>query len=89
MQVALLTFIASVWYSSSFSLTKFHVALHLNTFLRDVPMELTGQLDPSKSWTVKFIYGDQEKDVVVPEDCSMLEAAEKQFSDAPSSCRKF
>ena len=31
------------------------------TLLREVPLELTGQLDPKKSWDVKFIFGDQEK----------------------------
>jgi hypothetical protein len=31
------------------------------TLLREIPIELTGQLDPKKSWDVKIIFGDQEK----------------------------
>ena len=31
------------------------------TLLRDVPLELTGQLDPKKTWDVKFIFRGEEK----------------------------
>ena len=52
-----------------------------------VPMELTGQLDPSKKWEVRVKYGDQEKVVLVSEDTSMLELGEKEFDGVDSSCR--
>ena len=47
------------------------------TLLREVPLELTGQLDPSKSWSVKFVFGADEKDIVCPEDSSLLEIGNK------------
>lgn len=53
----------------------------------DVPLELTGQLDPSKKWDVKFIYKGEEKVVSVSEDCSFLEMGEKIFDGVESSCR--
>jgi ferredoxin len=50
------------------------------------PVEIAYQLDPSKSWDVKFIFNGEENTVSVKEDCSMLEASEKIF-DVESSCR--
>jgi 2Fe-2S iron-sulfur cluster binding domain len=55
--------------------------------LAAVPLELTGQLDPKKSWEVSFVLDGVEKKMNVPEDMSLLEAAEKLYEDAPSSCR--
>jgi hypothetical protein len=52
-----------------------------------VPLELTGQLDPSKKWDVKFIYNGEEKMMSVPEDTCFLECGEKLWDDVPSSCR--
>jgi len=59
----------------------------ITTALRDVPLELTGQLDPSKKWDVKFIFGGEEKVVSVSEGTSFLDTGEKIFNDVPSSCR--
>eukprot|EP01041_Mallomonas_annulata_P000445 gene445-799_t len=58
-----------------------------NTILRECPVELTGQLNAANSWPVKFIFQGQEKEIIVPEDSSLLEVAEKHFSNPPSSCR--
>lgn len=58
-----------------------------STKLREVPMELIDQLDPAKSWEVKFVLGDEEKTAIVSEDTSLLEAGEKIFPNVPSSCR--
>lgn len=58
-----------------------------NLVLKDVPLELTGQLDPSKKWDVKFIYKGEEKIVSIAEDCSVLEMGEKIFDGIDSSCR--
>jgi ferredoxin len=55
--------------------------------LNKIPLELTGKLDPSKSWDVKFIFNGEEKIVSVPEDSSVLEIAEKNFDGVDSSCR--
>lgn len=55
--------------------------------LKDVPLELTGQLDPSKVWPVKFIFKGEEKIINVSEGTSFLEASEKSFDDVESSCR--
>jgi ferredoxin len=57
------------------------------TLLREVPLELTGQLDPKKSWDVKLVFGDQEKIVSISEDTSVLQKAEKVFKGVQSSCR--
>lgn len=57
------------------------------TALRDVPLELTGQLDPSKKWDVKFIFEGEEKVVSISEDTSFLDMGEKLFDGVPSSCR--
>jgi ferredoxin len=59
----------------------------ITTTLRDVPLELTGQLDPSKKWDVKFIFDGEEKVVSVSEGTSFLDVGEKIFNDVPSSCR--
>eukprot|EP01035_Chromulina_nebulosa_P018176 gene18176-23834_t len=50
-------------------------------------MELTGRLDPSKKWLVKFIYKGEEKEVEITEATSFLEIGEKIFEDVESSCR--
>ena len=54
--------------------------------MMSVPLELEGQLDPTKSWEVKLIFDGKEKVVNVPKDCSMLEAGEKVFDGVNSSC---
>lgn len=58
-----------------------------STKLMDVPLELEGQLDPSKSWPVKFVFNGVEKVITVSEGTSFLEAGEGNFDDVPSSCR--
>ena len=55
--------------------------------MMSVPLELEGQLNPSKSWEVKLIFKGNEKIVNIPEDCSILEAGEKVFDGVNSSCR--
>ena len=76
--------IAQAWLPSS----RFHsIASRPQTSLFEVPMELIGQLDPNQKWTVRLIYKGQEKEEVISEDTSVLEAAEKIWRDAPSSCR--
>jgi len=55
--------------------------------LYDIPLELSGRLDASRSWDVKFIFNGQEKVVSVPEDTSMLEMGESIFDGVDSSCR--
>ena len=55
--------------------------------LYDIPLELSGRLDASRSWDVKFVFNGQEKIVSVPEDKSMLEMGESIFDGVDSSCR--
>lgn len=55
--------------------------------LHEVPLELAGKLDASKSWNVKFLYEGQEKTVLVREDTCLLESGERIFDSLPSSCR--
>lgn len=55
--------------------------------LYDIPLELSGRLDASRSWDVKFVFNGQEKVVSVPEDKSMLEMGESIFDGVDSSCR--
>jgi ferredoxin len=57
------------------------------TRLPVAPLEIAGQLDAKKSWSVKFILNGVEKISEVPETTSFLEAAEGLFDDAPYSCR--
>ena len=57
------------------------------TSLYDIPLELSGRLDASRSWDVKFIFNGQEKIVSVPEDSSILEMGETIFDGVDSSCR--
>jgi hypothetical protein len=49
------------------------------TPLNEVPLELTGQLDPSKKWQVTLRLNGEEKVVNIREDQSVLEKAEKVF----------
>ena len=58
-----------------------------NSALRDVPLELDGKLDPSKSWPVKFLFRGEEKVIQISEDTSFLEAGERNFKGVQSSCR--
>lgn len=58
-----------------------------STKLHEIPLELTGKLDASKTWDVKFIFNGEEKIVNVREDTSILESAEKIFDGVQSSCR--
>ena len=55
--------------------------------LNVIPLEISGKVDPSKSWPVKFILNGEEKIHTVKEGTSMLEAAEQIYTDAPYSCR--
>ena len=75
-------------YTNAFFASKKFLSTRITSLLRECPLELTGQLDPSKSWPVKFVYGDKETEFTVAEDCSLLEAAESLFDDVPSSCSK-
>lgn len=52
----------------------------------EVPLELEGQLDPSRSWDVKLTYKGEVKTIKVSEGTCILEAAETEW-DAPCSCR--
>lgn len=64
-----------------------HQRLISDTRLYKVPLELSKDLDPTRSWEVKFIFEGVEKVAVVREDTSLLESGEQLFEDAPSSCR--
>jgi len=68
------------WHGSYRKSIKQHIAM-------SAPLEIASQLDPSKSWDVKFIFKGQEKTVSVKEDCSILEMGESIFDDVESSCR--
>ena len=52
-----------------------------------VPLELAGQLDPTKKWKVKFVYKGETKEVEVSEGSSALEVGETLWDDVESSCR--
>ena len=49
------------------------------TLLNEVPLELTGRLDPSRKWDVTLEFNGVEKVVSVSEGDSILEVAEKNF----------
>ena len=57
------------------------------TSLLDVPLELEGQLDPKKTWKVKFVYKGETKEVDMSEGTSALEIGESLWDDVDSSCR--
>jgi ferredoxin len=61
--------------------------VRLSTRLQNVPMELTGTLDPNVKWPVKLIFRGEERVIQISEATCVLEAAEKIWRDAPSSCR--
>lgn len=74
------------------SLTEaFHTSLKPSRFitrsLNAVPLEIKDKVDPNKKWSVKFILNGVEKEAVVSETTSLLEAAEKLYKNAPYSCR--
>jgi ferredoxin len=74
-------------YALKFTSLGHRLARSTITKLHDIPMELTGQLDPNTKWNVKLIYRGEERIINISEDTSVLEAAEKLWDDAPSSCR--
>lgn len=63
------------------------MATSSSTRLLDIPLELEGQLDPSKAWEVKFVFNGEEKTVKIPEDKCVLVAGEEIFDGVDSSCR--
>lgn len=76
--VLLLCINVVIGFKSSLFNSNFNQQNKLSKFvLRKIPLELEGQLDPNKSWSVKFIFNDVEKIVNVPESTSFLEAGEK------------
>jgi hypothetical protein len=52
-------------------------ALRASTSLAAMPMELTGQLDPSRKWDVTLEFNGETKVVSIAEGTSILEASEK------------
>jgi hypothetical protein len=88
MFIAFLLLIQLLFAVNAFSLRLIPFRLRTpSRLMMSVPLELEGQLDPTKSWEVKLIFDGKEKIVNVPEDCSMLEAGEKVFDGVNSSCR--
>lgn len=75
--------------ASAFSLPRpyFATKKSMTNVMMSVPLELEGQLNPSKVWEVKLLFNGKEKTVLVPEDESILEAGEKVFEGVNSSCR--
>jgi len=53
----------------------------------EVPVDLEGRLDPSRSWTIELNYDGDIETVEVPEGTSVLEAAETVWEDPPCDCR--
>jgi hypothetical protein len=47
------------------------------TALNDVPLELTGKLDPSRKWDVTLEFQGETKVISIDEGTSVLEASEK------------
>lgn len=87
---SLVVFTQCLMIASAFSLsslnTKVKNSIQVSKVTMSVPLELKGQLDPSKLWEVKLIFNGKENTVLVPEDESILEASDKVF-DISSSCR--
>ena len=84
--------LSSIFVSFGFSFFSIRSIRNVNRGLQNivsmaVPLELEGELDPSKSWDVKLIFNGIEKIVKVPEDTSVLEIGEKVFKGVQSSCR--
>jgi hypothetical protein len=55
------------------------------TTLFELPLELTGQLDPNKKWDVIFRFNGEDKVVSISEDTSVLLRAEKVFGSGALS----
>lgn len=87
---SLLVVVLALWASAS-SLQAFRFSrvprAVAATRLGAVPLELTGKLDPSKKWKVKFVYKGEVKEVELCEDTSALEMGETLWDDVESSCR--
>lgn len=88
MQFIKLLFVASVVLRScvnAFAVN--HRGVRHSAYLRAVPLELEGQLDPTKKWKVKFVYKGETKEVEMSESSSALEVGESLWDDVDSSCR--
>lgn len=59
--------------------TKYQIS---KTNLYDVPLELSGQLDPSKMWDVTLEFKGVSKVVSISEGSSILDIAESIFDGA-------
>ena len=74
----LFTGLASAFQSTiAFRSTKYQAIS--KTSLYDVPLELSGQLDPSKNWDVTLEFNGVSKVVSVSEGTSILDIAETIF----------
>jgi hypothetical protein len=63
-KMSFLTILVCLWISLTNSLNSRsfkHKTVKSTSSLNEIPLELTGQLDPSKSWEVKFIHNGEEK----------------------------
>ena len=79
--------LATVSVSLAFHSHSFGKTVLRSTKLQAIPLELTGRLDASKKWPVKFIFNGEEKVVEVSEGTSFLEVGEKLWDEVDSSCR--
>ena len=57
----LLILLISIAFTQSFNIFAGPRAFSTSTSLDAIPLELTGQLDASKTWDVKFIYNGEER----------------------------
>ena len=61
----LLILLISIAFTQSFNIfagpRAFSTSFKPSTSLNAIPLELTGQLDASKTWDVKFIYNGEER----------------------------
>lgn len=60
----------------AFKVNKYQIS---RTIIRDVPLELEGQLDPSKKWDVTLEFKGETKVISVSEGTCILELAEANF----------
>ena len=85
--IRVITVLATLYASYGFVFSQVRLVKRSTVTVFGMPLELTGQLDPSKKWPVSFKFNGLEKTVDVSEGTSLLEASEKIFDGVESSCR--
>ena len=77
-KAAVICFFMMAGFASAFQpALKWRSATASKTALNDVPLELTGKLNPSRKWDVTLEFQGETKVITIDEGTSVLEASEK------------